>query len=339
MKEKIIIGIKIIIFLCIFAFLFYITNMTLRIKGEQGTTIGEAIYACPDDTVDVLLDGSSHSFANLNSMVMWEDAGVSSCSVGNSDCPYWCAYYFLKEALKTQKPKVIVLEALNSAEPIDYQEWSLANHNVSSVHYDVNKFLMAQASTSRDKVLEMFFSLAFYHSRYQELTSKDLHSYFWNEPNSYYKGHIMYSGTQAFKDPGDISTDKRLAIYPRQEEYLRKILELCKEKRINVLMLKSPTMFRLAEDDEARYNTTGDIAAEYGYPFLNLTLKMDEIGLDYSKDFHDENHTNYIGTEKTTRYLLKYLKENYNLGDHRGDSKYSSWDVALKSYKKWIAEQ
>ncbi|WP_240516399.1 hypothetical protein [Brachyspira sp. G79] len=52
--------------------------------------------------------------------------------------------------------------------------------------------------------------------------------------------------------------------------------------------------------------------------------------MDFSKDFNDPNHLNYKGSAKFTRYLGKYLKENYDLPDRRGDPKYYSWEMNAK---------
>ena len=37
---------------------------------------------------------------------------------------------------------------------------------------------------------------------------------------------------------------------------------------------------------------------------------------------------------KYTLYFSKYLKENYDLPDHRDDKKYNSWKTEYKKFKK-----
>ena len=78
---------------------------------------------------------------------------------------------------------------------------------------------------------------------------------------------------------------------------------------------------------------------ENGYPFLDMNRHLDDIGLEFDTDIRDYGtHTNVLGAEKITNYFENYIKENYiDTGialttDHRGDSKYSSWDNAYRQY-------
>ena len=56
---------------------------------------------------------------------------------------------------------------------------------------------------------------------------------------------------------------------------------------------------------------------------------------DWDKDTQDEgNHLNIYGAEKVGKYIATYLKNNYNLDDHRNDEKYQKWNDELENYKK-----
>jgi hypothetical protein len=52
--------------------------------------------------------------------------------------------------------------------------------------------------------------------------------------------------------------------------------------------------------------------------YIDFNVLKDEIGIDWSQDTGDAgDHINIYGCEKTTRYLIDYLNENYDLPDHR----------------------
>ena len=49
--------------------------------------------------------------------------------------------------------------------------------------------------------------------------------------------------------------------------------------------------------------------AQYGHTLLNLENHVEEIGLDFNKDFFNDEHVNIYGMEKLTAYLGRYLAE------------------------------
>ena len=58
-----------------------------------------------------------------------------------------------------------------------------------------------------------------------------------------------------------------------------------------------------------------------------MNLSLEDIGLDWNTDTKDGgDHMNSAGAEKVSAYLADYLKDNYELTDHRGDKDYAEWD-------------
>ena len=73
-----------------------------------------------------------------------------------------------------------------------------------------------------------------------------------------------------------------------------------------------------------------DKIEEYGFDYLSLHDKMQEVGLDNRNDFYDWNHVNLSGADKVTSYLGQYLVENYDLPDNRNNHEYESWNKECK---------
>ena len=107
MKKSII---KTIAFLLILFTSLYFTDSALRLKSSDGIYSLKKFYEQDENSIDVLILGSSHAFENFNTGVLWEEQGIASYVLGGSWQPVWNTYYYLKEALKTQKPKLIILE-------------------------------------------------------------------------------------------------------------------------------------------------------------------------------------------------------------------------------------
>ena len=78
------------------------------------------IYRQPEDSVDVLAVGTSLTYAGINTNVLWSEFGIASYNLCSAEQPFWVSYYTIKEVLKTQHPRVILLDAKPSIYERDY---------------------------------------------------------------------------------------------------------------------------------------------------------------------------------------------------------------------------
>ena len=60
--------------------------------------------------------------------------------------------------------------------------------------------------------------------------------------------------------------------------------------------------------------------------------------MDFSKDFYNIRHVNLFGAEKYTAFLEKYIKENYDLPDHRTEEEYKTWHDEYARFAQEEAE-
>lgn len=54
---------------------------------------------------------------------------------------------------------------------------------------------------------------------------------------------------------------------------------------------------------------------------------------------HKGDHLNASGAERVSIYLAAYLKENYDLPDHRGEEAYASYTQMEKQYDRIVNEK
>ena len=59
-----------------------------------------------------------------------------------------------------------------------------------------------------------------------------------------------------------------------------------------------------------------------------------ELNIKWYKDFYGKDHVNSKGNKKTTRYLMDFISENFDLEDKRKNPDYDYWEVAYKKYKR-----
>jgi hypothetical protein len=60
--------------------------------------------------VDVLFLGSSQTAAGFNPQNLYDSFGIRSYNLGSNHQSLWASYYWLREALGRQSPKVVVLD-------------------------------------------------------------------------------------------------------------------------------------------------------------------------------------------------------------------------------------
>ena len=186
--------------------------------------------------------------------------------------------------------------------------------------------MQLRINTEQDFLFKrLLFPLDTMHSRYKELTKND----FVDENNSInYKGFDYRNTTEVFETP-DVSTmTESFVIDEKHEKYLRAIIELSKENNIPLVVMVTPNV--LTPEEQGHFNYVEDICMEEGVTYIDFNKMYDELSIDFSTDMAEKVHLNFSGTKKLTEYLGNYIVNNYDIPDHRGDAKYSSWDIDAK---------
>ena len=328
MNRKLSNFIKGIIVIAVFVVSIVTADRILMHKSEDGYTQMQSYYKQIDNTVDVLFLGSSKIYCQIDTGILWDEHGIASFDLGGAEAPPWNSYYFLKEALKTQKPKLIIYDAsiIGYRHDVLYQPevWSMTNNY--GMHWNLNRIMQLRINTEQDFLFKrLLFPLATMHSRYKELSKLD----FVDENNSInYKGFDYRNTTEVFETP-DVSTmTESFVIDEKHEKYLRAIIELSKENNIPLVVMVTP--YVLTPEEQGHFNYVEDICMEEGITYIDFNKMYDELSIDFSTDMAEKVHLNFSGTKKLTEYLGNYIVNNYDIPDHRGDAKYSSWDIDAK---------
>lgn len=328
MNRKLSNFIKGIIVIAVFVVSIVTADRILMHKSEDGYTQMQSYYKQIDNTVDVLFLGSSKIYCQIDTGILWDEHGIASFDLGGAEAPPWNSYYFLKEALKTQKPKLIIYDAsiIGYRHDVLYQPevWSMTNNY--GMHWNLNRIMQLRINTEQDFLFKrLLFPLDTMHSRYKELTKND----FVDENNSInYKGFDYRNTTEVFETP-DVSTmTESFVIDEKHEKYLRAIIELSKENNIPLVVMVTP--YVLTPEEQGHFNYVEDICMEEGITYIDFNKMYDELSIDFSTDMAEKVHLNFSGTKKLTEYLGNYIVNNYDIPDHRGDAKYSSWDIDAK---------
>lgn len=336
MKEKIFVilnslknVVRVAAFLLLAAFLLNTWIVWFKPKHLDGNLMMETYYSQPEGSVDVLVVGSSHTFVDVNTGVLWDDYGLPSFVIGGSLQPFSSSYYYIKEAVKTQTPDLIILEALACNIDDDYSNPGILFNNSYGLRWGWDKIETMRSNVhNTDELVQRGLFFEDYHNRYAELDFGDIAEDYGDPTRmSSWKGFYDYFLTYGISEPEYEDDVVPVPIPNKEEFYYRRIIEFCQENEIPLMIMVSPDG---GYDDlqRAHYLYAEQIAQEYGVDFVDFNEYYDEMHLNFDRDFADIGHLNHIGNRKFTEVLGDYLNDNYDLEDRRDDETglYDSWN-------------
>lgn len=330
MKKVFKIVITIIVFLVVIAGLTRLLEPKYSESLREGTMTPQYYQESKDH--EVMIFGDSCAYANFSPMVMYETAGIKAYVRGNAAQFIWQSYYLMKEALKYETPKVIVLsvDALVRTKDTDPKTEGYNRLCIDRMRWSKEKVDIIKASMKDDEsFLTYVFPIIRYHTRISQLTGEDFR-YFFGDKYHTYNGFLV---NKEIKPLGDLPVKRQLPSYDFPAEnvqYLEDIAALCKEHGVQLMLIKVPNMYPHWYDEYDEWIEA--FAAEHGIVYENLRNYYDEIGLDFNVDTYDAGiHLNFTGAEKNSRFFAGILKKHYDLTDYSGDALY---DSKLAEYKK-----
>lgn len=328
-----------ICFALIFIVLFLFFQKLLQAKwvasdseNSASTSAWTEYRSLEENSLDVLFLGTSHSYFAVDPMYIYDQTGITSYVFGGPGLRMDLTYLNLEDALKTQNPSVVFLDM--SAIQFDFQQEEAKCHKVlDQLPITRSKLEYAFDTESEEmKPLDVLFPFFRYHSRWSDL-GKDDFKYVLNDlDETYIRGHyITYQHKETefhFYEQADyVLTD-------RNADYLNRIKKLCDERGIELVLYKIPTPTWY----ESQSKGAEEIAKTLDVTWLELFYEVDEIGLDVTADFRDQNnHLNQRGAEKLSAYLSGYIREHYDIEDKRPVNK--RWNEDLARYKELVASK
>ncbi|MBD5460687.1 MAG: SGNH/GDSL hydrolase family protein [Lachnospiraceae bacterium] len=302
----------------------------------EGNLIAE--YYKEEKDHDVLFIGDCEVYENFVPAVLWENYGINSYIRGSAQQLIWQSYYLLEDALRYEKPDVVVFNVLS----MQYNEPQREAYNRMSLEgmkWSMSKVNAIKASmTEEEHFLDYVFPILRYHSRITELTGEDV-KYLFSRPQVSYNGYYMRVDS---KPAENVPDGRKLSNYrfgDNAYDYLDRITQLCADNDIELILVKAPSLYPYwYEEWEEQME---EYAAEHGLKYINFLELIGECGLDFSTDTYDAGlHLNLWGAIKITDYLGEVLRRDCGLEDRRGQEHLAEvWEQKLEDYYAEIARQ
>lgn len=277
---------------------------------SDGELLANGILGEKEHSIDVLVLGDSEAYSSISPMQMWSEYGFTSYLCSTPAQPLYDSYWFLRQALGRQSPKVVVLET-----------------NAIFRSYKLNDYLLSRAKN--------MFSVLRYHDRWKALSvndfGKQLEYTFTDDLKGFrYNPAVAAASTKNYMQP----TDRKAAIPALNEACLQDMLALCQDSGAQLLLVSTPSTINW---NRARHNRIAAFAEENDLTYIDMNTMPDEVPIDWARDTRDRgDHLNYAGAVKVSSFLGKYLQNTYELPNRRDAAHYHSWNDALDRYRNIV---
>lgn len=313
-------ALSVIAVLLVFAAIFCLVSQLLTPKYMTDLVEGSMTsqYYRESGGHDVIFIGDCEVYANYSPMEMYRSHGITAYIRGTSQQLIWQSYYVLKETLKYETPRAVVfnVNSMRHSEPV---KEAFNRLTIDQMRWSAEKVGIIQASMTEEETFSSYvFPILRYHSRFDELTKEDF-EYLFKVKDNTWNGYLVNKNV---KPVGALPAKRPLADYQFADicyDYLDKITALCKEKGVELILVKAPSLYPYwYEEYDAQM---AEYAENNGLAYYNFTECTEEIGLDFQVDTYDAGlHLNHTGAEKLSRYFAQILAENHNIPDRRNDA-------------------
>lgn len=334
MKKKLIRLLKTVMF-C--ALLFAVLALITRVCERKASTIRFKPFLDRAEEYDVLFIGDSHSVNAIFPVDLWQDYGIAAYNIASYGNTLPVSYWAMMNALDYANPRLMVIGIK------DVQRKNKVSGSSSDVHTALDCYPLSltkiraiedlmntpyavddDGNYYADLKPEYYFTLGKYHSRWSEISPSDFHYSLNNQ-----KGGEMVIGVAEPNDYDIIDEDWAIEEEGAGFEYLRRMIEECQSRGIEVMLIHLP--YPCKEEDQMVANAVRYIAEEYGLNYVDF-VNLDQV-VDYGVDMYDPySHLNPSGARKVTDFLGRFIVDHYDIPDRRDDESYQHWAADTDAY-------
>lgn len=324
-------AVKCIAFIILFLMIFNYTGEVLRNKSES-EVLG-IVMNKPDDSYDVILAGSSHMQYTLQPAQFFGEHGITACNVSTAAQSVPTTYYVVKEMIERHDPELVVVDLFCLFYPENYFTPTRFHQAIDNFSFSPNKIEAINDLVDVNES-EFYINYLLYHGRWKSLTEYDYKIL--DELNETYQ---LLNKVHPFTEPFVPVPESDTSEIPEVPlKYLEKIVTLCKENDVELLLTVVP--YRADEDNNSvtgvyqqqLYNKVAELAKEWDVDYYNALCHLDEIGFDFTTDMVEYSHMNAPASKKVTAFYGKMIKENYDLPDHRNTEIAEDWQNDYSDY-------
>lgn len=302
-------------------------------------------YEEPENTLEAVVLGPSIALTSIAPTELYTNYGISAYNLGTERQPVFASYYWLQEVYRLHgeslKTVIFDVSAVREDATTPFYHKVFDSMKLSEVKL---KAVWDYTNEDIGKTINFMVPLLSYHNRWSSLNKTDFEK-FNVDPDQGTRGYFYLGYIYADRKGYDNVPDKLPILDTTAEpgkldnnsvEYLKKMAAFCKEKGLELLLIRTTTN----NWSSSYHNAIQPIATELGLEFLDFNFYplYDSYGYVHAYDTKDGNHLNYYGATKFTKWLGKHLVDNYSVTDVRGKPGYEHIEKQVEEYTARVIE-
>ena len=280
----------------------------------ESTVIVKGYSFLKKNSIDVLFLGASQTFYAIDAGRLTNKYNISTYDFASTSQPMTITAYYLSEALKTQKPKLVMVDVCHIFDSNRSFKPQALSWNYSPTPPSFMKFQSVYSVLDGDIVKSFEYSYApllLYHDRWSSINDKrhggehDIDFVFHPEKyiDSSSRGYIAHDRIERREIMFYKNDDSRKKVPTENANAIKTIKEICLKNKIELVFFKAPA----SNWTRGESISVKQFMNKNEYSFVDLNDNLKEIGINKATDFFDEKHLNNSGAEKTTDYLAKII--------------------------------
>lgn len=308
-----------------------------KCRIDQNVIRLRGFYQEDEDSLDVVLLGASDVYSGYVPAEAYRSVGYTSYAYAFQNNPVILWKYELREILKSQHPKVLIIEPNGATRDSDKYEIPASLYYVTkNMHISANKIELIDAYGGDDKLI-YYLPFVKYHGMWGDAGKYDLISLD-------LRGYNMLRGAFSHKyisddtaESTDYTRDGSVEpLDPVSEQALTEFLDECDASGIeHIVFVRFPRKIinqRLYRQ-YGRYNAIRDIVEVRGYEYIDFDTDdaKQDAGIDLNRDYFNADHMLARGQKKFTVYFAKYMADKYDIHNTRMDAdQRAEWDRSVE---------
>lgn len=330
-----------VVFICLLGGMMTSVGHFFRPEGKDSDTLNY-LYKEDKDSLNVVMIGSSAIYRFWIPQQAYETHGFTSAIVGSAAQDIRAVPYLMDEVEKTQDVDLYVVEVRSAVayqarimdDEVDQaRDTSWFSSIAMGMRPSLNRLALINdllVEDEENKKLEWMIPILKYHGNAVTFTADQIVERLngIKDTELYMKQTYRVVPMQETDHPGN----DEIQLSEENKNSIDRIAAKAAELGKRVLFVSTPYF----EKESRSY--VQDCLAEYirqqGYEYLDMSDRMDEIGLVAQTDYYDEEHTNISGAQKVTKYLSDFLAENYEMKDRLNEDQKAYWNVMCEEWNE-----
>lgn len=305
---------KIVLFMVLFILLFSLSEIYFK---RRNPIVDYSYNMLPKNSIDILFIGSSHSYCTFNTDLLDNYLNVNTLNFGTDSQSIPGSYYAVKEILKKQNAKIVVLEVFTIIKSKGNKNNFYVNTRkiFDDMRISKNKIEMTLNNFPKGERVVNFFNTTAYHERWKEIKEMTFSKSIPTHRGFLGNDFNFIAGTQNY-DIYNKNIDKKFKYnYPEENiVFLEKLCQYLNKKNIKLILVSTPVIPSVdllqekyfIEENEAIH---GIIKKYNNVEIINFNnnkeLKLEKI------HFSDDGHLSLAGSDLVSEKMARILEEKY----------------------------